>query len=163
MELSAWSSRSSCFFPVSRRRPQGSELYTPIILLPEFWISWSCCSRYENLISSHRASLASWRWILYLYIFDWFWDVDPLCIAHGYTLYSYMTWICILFDWEPWFSSSRAWVCPLRRDNCFFTDGTSQTLVSGSLDFIHWWRYCNLFQPLVYLLTSHISEHLLYP
>jgi hypothetical protein len=64
--------------------------------------------------------------MLFSYIFDWYWDVDPLCIACGYTLYSYMTWICSVFDWKPWFNSSQAWLCLPQRDNYYFADGTSR-------------------------------------
>jgi hypothetical protein len=45
--------------------------YTHTTLLPKFWIFLSCCLSSEDLISNHQASLASLRWILYMYIF-WF-------------------------------------------------------------------------------------------
>ena len=160
MNIYSWSSRFSCLFLLIHRRPLGSEFIhshcTPTWVLKilkfliELWI--------PHLQPSGSIGFMKMDTIL---VYIWFWDVDPLCISRGYTLYSYMTWICNVFDWHPWFISSWAWVCPPCRDNCYFAYGTSRTLVPGSLDFVHWWRYCNVFWPSDDLMTSHIRGHLL--
>jgi len=160
MNISSWSSRFSCLFLLSHRRPLGSEFIhshcTPTWVLKilkfliELWI--------PHLQPSGSIGFMKMDTIL---VYLWFWDVDPLCISRGYTLYSYMTWICSVFDWKPWFIPSQAWLCPPQRDNFYFCRWHLLNSGPGLSRFVHWWRFCNVFRPSDAILTSHIRGHLL--
>ena len=80
-----------------------------------------------------------------MYIF-WSWDVYSLCISCGYTLYSYMTWICNVFDCQPWFYfiPSMGMLASVRQI-VIFLDGTSWTPIPGLTCVVHWWIFVMYF------------------
>ena len=159
MKPSVWSPRFSSPWPTSRQRPLGSEFvhshYTPtwffkiLKLLLELW-----------RLHLQPSGIVGFLKMDTIHVYLWFWDVDPLCIARGYTLYSYMTWIWSVFYWHPWFISSQAWVCPPQWDNYYFCRWHLPNSSLGLTRFICWWRFVMYFGHQI-LLTSHIRGHIL--
>ena len=121
----------------NHRRPIGSEVvhshYTPTRFLK---ILKLLCELWRPHL--HPSSVIGFLKMDIIHVYLWFRDVDPLCIAHGYTSYSYMTWICSVFDWNPWFISSWAWVCPPWRDNYYFCKWHLPNSSPRLTQFIRW-------------------------